>query len=205
MLNVALTDVKKIILGAQNCHFEDSGAYTGETSCEFLKEINCQFVIVGHSERRHIFNEDDETLKKKVLKVLDKDLLPIYCVGETLDEREANQTIDVIKRQLETAVKGLHPETAAKVVVAYEPVWAIGTGKTATPNQAQEIHNFIRDWFCDEFGLAVSNNLRILYGGSVKPDNIRNLMEQKDVDGALVGGASLKSEDFFDIILGAEN
>lgn len=203
MLNVALSDVKKVILGAQNCHYEDSGAFTGEVSCEFLREINCQYVIIGHSERRQLFKEDNEILKKKVARTLDKDLNPIYCVGETLAQRESAKTLEVVREQLESVLKGLSNEAASRAVIAYEPVWAIGTGKNASPEQAQEVHAFIRNWVIDQFGLAVANNLRIVYGGSVKSANIKQLMAQKDIDGALVGGASLNADEFFSIISGA--
>lgn len=203
MMNVALTDVKKVILGAQNCHYEDSGAFTGEVSCDFLKEINCQYVIIGHSERRLLFKEDNDVLKKKLGRVLDKDLNPIYCVGETLPQREAGKTLEVVGLQLESVLRTIGSEAASRVVIAYEPIWAIGTGKHALPAQAQEVHVFIRDWVCDQFGLAVANNMRILYGGSVKSVNIKQLMAEKDIDGALVGNASLNSDEFFRIILGA--
>ncbi|MCP5464733.1 MAG: triose-phosphate isomerase [Deltaproteobacteria bacterium] len=186
-------------LGAQNCHFETNGAFTGEVSLNFLKELECQYVIIGHSERRHIFNEPDEWLSKKVDAALQVELTPVFCVGETLEQREAGQTESTVLGQL-AAIKDLSREQAAQVVIAYEPVWAIGTGKTATPDQAEEVHGLIRRWFGDTFGTAYAAELRILYGGSVKPENTSELMRQENIDGALVGGASLDAKSFFEIV-----
>ncbi len=190
-----------IAVGAQNCYLEASGAYTGEISPAMLKDIGCQFVILGHSERRHIMGETDEVINTKIKLALETGLNPIFCIGELLEEREANQTETVLERQIRQGLAGLTAEQMQKITVAYEPVWAIGTGKTATPGQAQEAHKFSRSILADLFGASVAANIRIQYGGSVKADNAAELLTQPDVDGALVGGASLKVGDFTAIIL----
>jgi len=188
-----------IMVGAQNVHEEQKGAFTGEISVPMLVDARCSHVIVGHSERRHVFGEQGPRLAKKVLAVLGApSLTAIYCVGETLDEREAGKTESVLEQQLDDVIGS--DVAIDRIVVAYEPVWAIGTGKTASPEQAQQAHAFIRSKVSDVYGPAKADDLRILYGGSVKPDNAGILMEQKDVDGALVGGACLVAEDFVAII-----
>jgi triosephosphate isomerase len=187
-------------LGAQNVFWEDSGAFTGEISAPILKDIGVQYVIIGHSERRQYFGETDETVNKRIKAALKHDLTPIVCVGEVLKERESNKTFDVIKKQCEGAFAGLTSEQMEKLIIAYEPVWAIGTGKTATPAQAQEVHQFIRKLLTKLYGDNVAQTVRIQYGGSVKPENSAELMSQPDIDGALVGGASLKAESFIGII-----
>jgi triosephosphate isomerase len=185
-----------IHLAAQNMHWEDKGAFTGEISAEMLLDLGCKYVIIGHSERRQYFGETDEAVNKKLRKALDKGLLPIVCVGETLMEREAGKANEVIERQLSGALKGVNAVELQKVVIAYEPVWAIGTGKTATPEQANEIHAFIRKKIEISYGKEAAGALRIQYGGSVTPENVSSLMAMPDIDGALVGGASLKPESF---------
>ena len=192
--------VKGFSLASQNCHFESQGAYTGEISGVMLKDLGCRYVIIGHSERRHIFGEDDETVRKKVAAAFVHGLQPIVCVGEVLHERENGKTIDVVGGQLERAVQALKPEQVSELVVAYEPVWAIGTGRTATPAQAQDVHAFIRERIGSLFDKNVANRVRILYGGSVKPDNVDSLMAQPDIDGLLVGGASLEVASFKRIV-----
>lgn len=192
-----------IALAAQNLFWEKEGAYTGEISPLMVKDCGCEYVIIGHSERRKYFDESDDTVNKRVKTALSVGLVPIVCVGETLKEREDEKTIEVVKTQLEGGLGGLSNEDAAALVIAYEPVWAIGTGKTATPEIAQEVHGFIRQWLKDRFSQELSGALRVLYGGSVKPGNIKDLMAQDDIDGALVGGASLKQESFAAIAKGA--
>ncbi len=189
----------KVYLGAQNMHWEKEGAFTGEVSGLMLKDVGCTHVIIGHSERRIIFKETDEQIAKKINMALEIGLYPILCVGEKLEEREDGKTFSVITSQLEGALGHLN-DIPDSFVIAYEPVWAIGTGHTATPSQAQEVHSFIRDWIKQKFGEKKASVLRILYGGSVKPENIKDLMAEKDIDGALVGGASLKSDSFLKII-----
>ena len=189
-----------IDLGAQNVFWEDFGAFTGEISAPILKDIGVKYVIIGHSERRQYFGETDETVNKKIKAALAHGLTPIVCVGEVLAQREENKTFDVIQTQCEGAFSGLSAEEMEKLVVAYEPVWAIGTGKTATPEQAQEVHQFIRGLLAKLYDENVSQTIRIQYGGSVKPDNSAELMSQPDIDGALVGGASLKADSFIDLI-----
>jgi len=196
-------DGSNIKVGAQNLHWEASGAYTGEVSAPMLKDL-CEYVIIGHSERRAMFGETDETVNKKVVAALGSGLLPIVCVGETLEENEAGQTEAVVDRMVREGLKGLTAEEAAKIVIAYEPVWAIGTGKTATPEQANDVHkNVVRPILREMFGAEVGNGMRILYGGSVKPGNAAELFGQSDIDGGLIGGASLKSADFVGIVKGA--
>ncbi len=168
-----------------------------------LKSVGCEYVILGHSERRTIFNESDETINKKIKKALEQGLKPIFCIGETLEEREKEITKDVVKRQVEKGLEGISSEQMKKLIVAYEPVWAIGTGKTATPQQAQEVHEFIRGLISSKYGSDIAEDLVIQYGGSVKPDNASELLSQKDIDGALVGGACLKADLFMGIITNA--
>lgn len=181
-------------IGAQNCYFEAKGAFTGEIAPQMIKDIGCQSVIIGHSERRHVLGETNDVLKKKVLAALDAGLKVIYCVGETLDEREGNKTEAVLDSQIKDVLGGEIP--LDNIVIAYEPVWAIGTGKTATPEQAQEVHAAIRALVGEVVTAGVAAGIRILYGGSVKPDNVDALMAKADIDGALVGGASLKADSF---------
>jgi triosephosphate isomerase len=187
-----------INVGAQNLYFEEKGAFTGEISPLMLKEL-CSHVIIGHSERRAYFNETNETVNKKIKIALKSGLTPIVCVGEKLEERESGKTNDVIKDHVENGLAGLPKEDMAKVIVAYEPVWAIGTGKTATPEQAEEVHVFIRGLLKQMFD-EVAEKTRILYGGSVKPANVKELMAKENIDGALVGGASLDAKSFSEII-----
>ena len=189
-----------ILLSAQNIFWEEKGAFTGEVSPAMLKDIGCQYTIIGHSERRQYFGETNETVNKRLKAALNASLIPIVCVGETLEEREAGKTLAIIEQQVKEGLEGLSSGEMEKVVVAYEPVWAIGTGKTATPEQAQEVHQFIRKVLAQVFNNGVAEGTRILYGGSVKPDNVDQLMSQKDIDGALVGGASLKADSFARIV-----
>ena len=189
-----------IQVGAQNCWHEPDGAYTGEVSCNLVRQAGGTMVIVGHSERRHVIGETDELVNKKVRAALRERLKPILCVGETLAEREAGRTFEVVSRQLREGLKGVTPEQMRDVVVAYEPVWAIGTGKTATPEMAQEVHARLRADLRDLFGAPVAADTLILYGGSVKPSNVDGLMAMSDIDGALVGGASLDEADFHRIV-----
>jgi len=198
-----LTDTN-IALGAQNMFWEDAGAFTGEISGPMLKDLRVTYVIIGHSERRQYFYETNETVNKRLRAALKHGLIPIVCVGENLAQRESNKTFDVIKDHCEGSLSGLSAEEMKKVVVAYEPVWAIGTGKTATPEQAQEVHVFIRQLLGKMFGAPIADSVRIQYGGSVTPDNITSLMAQADIDGALVGGASLKALSFAAIVKGAK-
>jgi len=193
----------RISVGAQNVYFEQNGAFTGEVSVEMLKDVGCTYVLCGHSERRHILGETDDLVNKKVAAAISGGLLPVMCVGELLEQREAGMTIQVVRRQVEKGLGDLGEEKVSAVTLAYEPVWAIGTGRTATPEQAQEVHAIIRDLITELFDSGVGQEMRILYGGSVKPTNAGLLMGQKDVDGLLVGGASLKAEDFIEIIKAA--
>lgn len=189
-----------IVVGAQDMYWEASGAFTGQVAGPMIKNVGATHVIIGHSERRQFFGETDETVNKKLLAALKIGLKPIVCIGETLSERELNATEKVLETQVYGGLKGLTPEQAAGLVLAYEPVWAIGTGKTATPQQAQDAHAFIRSILAQMFGAATAEAVRIQYGGSVKPSNAKELMGQKDIDGALVGGASLDAESFIGII-----
>ncbi|MBI4353533.1 MAG: triose-phosphate isomerase [Candidatus Omnitrophica bacterium] len=189
-----------IHVGAQDLYWEDKGAFTGEVSAPLIKDAGAGFVIVGHSERRQFFHETHETVNKKTKAALKAGLAPIVCVGETLAEREAGKTFAVLEDQLKGAFLGFTQEEIRKVIVAYEPVWAIGTGRTALPEQAQEAHAFIRKEIQKRFGEEAAKALRIQYGGSVKPDNIGSLMKQEDIDGALVGGASLEADAFAEIV-----
>lgn len=202
----ALSEVSKILsdtsidLGAQNMYSAPEGAFTGEISPTMLKDLRCRYVILGHSERRQYFKEDDILIHEKVKTALKYSLVPIVCIGETLAERDAKRHFDVVKTQFDESIAHLEKEDIVKVVIAYEPVWAIGTGKTATPDQAEQMHSYIRRLLNERYTKDVGNRIYILYGGSVKPDNTRALMEKPNVDGALVGGASLKAESFAQII-----
>lgn len=189
----------KIKLGAQNLHWEENGAYTGEISPSMLKELNVEYVIIGHSERRQYFNESDETVNKKTKKALEHGLKPIVCLGESLEEREDNIEKDIIKAQLVEGLKGLNKEDLGNVVIAYEPIWAIGTGKSATSQDANEMCKFIRETIGGIFS-TTEDLVRIQYGGSVKPETVDELMAMSDIDGALVGGASLKADDFVRLV-----
>lgn len=190
-------------LGAQNMYHEPAGAFTGEVSAAMLTDIGCQYVILGHSERRHVLGETDADINKKVVAALAGGLTPILCVGEQLAEREAGQTAAVVKSQFEGSLAGISAEEASKLVIAYEPVWAIGTGKVATPAQAEEVHADLRSLLESTYNSQVADQVRIQYGGSVKPDNAGELLAQPNIDGALVGGASLKADSFLGIIAAA--
>lgn len=189
-----------IKLGAQNIYWENKGAFTGEVSARMLKDVGCTYVIIGHSERRKYFFETDESVHKKIKAALENMLTPIVCIGETLEEREKNLTMEIVKKQLKGAFGNLSEDEMKRLVIAYEPVWAIGTGRTATPQQAQEVHHCIRKWIEDNFSSSSAKGLRILYGGSVKSSNARELMNEVDIDGALVGGASLDVGSFVEIV-----
>lgn len=193
-------DGSNVKLGAQNVHPEPSGAYTGEISVGMLRALFAGFVIIGHSERRTYFKESDAFINQKVLASLKGQLRPILCVGETLGERESGSTLRVVQTQLEGGLEGVSRDLATSVVIAYEPVWAIGTGKVATTEQAQEVHAFIRTLLSKNFGEAASQKIRILYGGSMKPQNAPELLAQKDIDGGLIGGASLEARSFVELI-----
>ncbi len=195
-----LIDTDRICLAAQNCASEAKGAYTGEVSAKMLSSFGVKAVILGHSERRAYYGETNETLMKKVNLVIENEMKPIFCCGEKLDQREAGNYFEVVKEQIENVVFNLSKEDFEKIVIAYEPVWAIGTGKTASSDQAQEIHAYIRKLISQKFGNEVAENTTILYGGSCKPSNAEELFSKKDVDGGLIGGASLKAEDFIGII-----
>ncbi|MFQ5603064.1 MAG: triose-phosphate isomerase [bacterium] len=194
----------RLKLGAQNLHWQDKGAFTGEVSAAMLKDAGCEYVIIGHSERRHVFGESDTDINKKVLKALASGLIPIFCVGEKIEERRQGLTEQIVETQMRNGLKEVQLTHADELVVAYEPVWAIGTGENATPQQAEEVHVFIRRLLEDLFGAEIGNGLRIQYGGSVKPANARELLQQENIDGALVGGASLDASSFTEIIKGAE-
>jgi len=203
---VFLSDIKKAIegsnvcLGAQNMHDKENGAYTGEVSGQMLKETGCTHVIIGHSERRHVFGETNAFINDKLKTSISIGISPIFCVGEKLDEREAGKTTDVIECQLREGLDGISGDDIRKITIAYEPVWAIGTGKTASPEQADEVHAFIRGYLSKGYGGEVADVVIIQYGGSVKPDNVVALLSQKDIDGALVGGASLKADSFVQML-----
>jgi triosephosphate isomerase len=203
---IHLNEVAKVInkeslfLGAQNCADKGSGAYTGEVSAEMVKSAGASFVILGHSERRAYYGETNEILSEKVKLALANDLTPIFCIGEILEEREAGEHFNVVKNQLDEGLFNLSAEDFSKIVIAYEPVWAIGTGKTASPEQAQEIHKVIRDHITTKYGQAIADETSILYGGSCKPSNATELFANQDVDGGLIGGASLKADDFMGIV-----
>lgn len=190
----------EIKVGAQNMHFEEKGAFTGEIAPSMLKELGVDYVIIGHSERREYFNETDESVNKKVLKALEHSLLPIMCCGETLEQRDADKTKDVVKEQVEKGLVGVNTTDLAKVVIAYEPIWAIGTGKTATSSEANEAVKYIRSVVADMFDAEIAAKVRIQYGGSVKPANIAEIMNESDIDGALVGGASLDPDSYKNLV-----
>jgi triosephosphate isomerase len=202
----ALNEVYEIIsetnisLGAQNVFWEEKGAYTGEISITMLKDVGCRYVILGHSERRKYFNETDESINKKINAVIKSGLVPIVCVGETLEQRKKNQTFDIVKTQLFSCLKNISLRDPSRLIIAYEPVWAIGTGKNATPQQAEEVHEFIRGKLNSIFNNNVADTIRIQYGGSVNPQNIKDLINEQDIDGALVGGASLDINFFTEIV-----
>lgn len=201
----ALTPVKKALegspiqLGAQNLYWEDEGAFTGEISAPMLTDTGCRFVVVGHSERRQYFGETDQTVNKKIQAVFSHNLIPVVCIGETLEERENNKTFEKIETQLDEGLNGISEEQIRRVIIAYEPIWAIGTGRTATPEQAGEVHNFIRDKLADKYGKESGGYVIILYGGSVKPKNTYSLIREKNINGALIGGASLQAGSFAEI------
>lgn len=203
---VFLNDICKVLKGsgicvaAQNIHSEKNGAYTGEISAIMVKEVGCTHVLIGHSERRHIFNEADAFINAKIKVALSVNLKPIFCVGETLHEREDEKTRYVIENQLTGGLRGISADHIRDIVIAYEPVWAIGTGKTALPQDANEVHSFIRSFITVEYGIDTANSLYIQYGGSVKPENAGDLMAQPEIDGLLVGGASIQLESFLEIV-----
>ncbi len=199
----ALAEILKnsgVILAGQNVCGAESGAFTGEISPLMLKELGCEMVIVGHSERRHIFHEDDSMINKRLLGAMEHNLTPILCIGEILEAREAGKTFSILEEQVRGGLQDVKVTNPQTLIIAYEPVWAIGTGKTASVEQAQEVHTFVRSILTDIFDKTIASQLRILYGGSVKPDNISRLMAQNDIDGALVGGASLKFYSFDQLI-----
>jgi len=189
-----------IALGSQNIFWEDKGAFTGEISADMLKSVGCQFAIIGHSERRQYFGETDETVNKRVKQALANNLIPIICVGELLEQRESGETNTVVATQIKGAYTDLSKEDAEKTVIAYEPVWAIGTGKVATPEQAQDVHKFIRDLMAELYDQELADGVRIQYGGSMKPANAAELLAQPDIDGGLIGGAALDADSFLGII-----
>ncbi len=201
----ALNEAKKILasssvrLGAQNLFWEEKGAFTGEVSPLMLKDAGCEFVVIGHSERREHFGETDETVNKKLKAALRHQLIPIMCIGESLEEREKGKTIEKVEGQLRQGLDGVGKEEMSRLIIAYEPIWAIGTGRTATPAQAEEVHRFIREKLAESYGKETASYAIILYGGSVKPANTRELMIEKNINGALVGGASLEAESFLEI------
>lgn len=192
-------------LGAQNLYYERAGAFTGEVSGPMLADVGCRYAIVGHSERRHILGEDDAMVGRKVHAALDAGLHAVLCVGELLEEREAGRTAEVVHHQVKSALAGVSAEQMPRVTIAYEPVWAIGTGRTATPDQAQAVHADLRNLLATVYNAQVAEEARIVYGGSVKPDNARSLLEQVDLDGALVGGASLDADAFLEIVSAARS
>lgn len=193
-----------IYLGAQDMFWEPQGAYTGEIAAVMLKDVGCKYVILGHSERRTYFGETDENVNKKIKAAIGNNIISIVCIGETLQQRDNQETFDVVGRQLEHCLHGLKPDIASKIIIAYEPVWAIGTGRNATPQQAQEVHGFIRELLAKILDKKSASFIRIQYGGSVKPENARDLLTQPDIDGALVGGASLDLKSFVDIVRSSE-
>ena len=202
----ALNDIKNTLhgssiqIGAQNLFWEEKGAYTGEISAPMLKDAGCKYVVIGHSERRQYFGETNETVNKKIKASLAHELLPIMCIGESLEEREKGKTINKIETQIIEGLEGLEKEEISQIIIAYEPIWAIGTGLTATPNQAEDVHRFIRNKLAENYGNETGSCAIILYGGSVKPANSYSLLLEEDINGALVGGASLNSESFIEII-----
>ena len=196
----AALDGSHIALGAQDMFYENDGAFTGEISAAMLKDVGCRYVILGHSERRHVIGESDELVNRKILKALSDGLEVIFCVGELLAQRESEQTAEIVARQVGVGLEGVNADAMKRVTIAYEPVWAIGTGRNATPQQAQEVHAMIRGLLADMYHPRVAQAVRIQYGGSVKPANAAEILAQPDVDGALVGGASLKASDFVGIV-----
>ena len=204
---IHLSEVSKIVnhnfisIAAQNCSSEPKGAFTGEVSVEMIKSTGTEYIIIGHSERRSYFNEDNKTLNKKVKLVLENNLNPIFCIGELLDERKHDKQFDVVNKQLNEGLFDLTDEEFGKIIIAYEPVWAIGTGETATPDQAQEMHKYIRKLVSENYNAEIADNTTILYGGSCKPSNAQELFANPDVDGGLIGGASLKADDFIEIMI----
>ncbi len=202
LMNVSriIKDISNLELSAQNCHQEERGAYTGEVSAGMIRSCGAAYVILGHSERREYFGEEDKLIAKKIDAALSQGLKPIYCCGEKLEVREAGKQNELVKEQIEQALFHLSPEAFSNIVIAYEPVWAIGTGKTASPEQAQEMHAYLRSLVKEKYGADAADGLSILYGGSVKPKNAKELFQQNDVDGGLIGGASLKADDFVAII-----
>ena len=202
---IELTKNTNIMIGAQNMYFEEKGAFTGEISPIFLKEVGCSHVILGHSERRDILKETDEFINKKLKKALNFNLKPIVCIGEHLKEREANKTKEFIEKQFRISFTDLSDEEMRKTVIAYEPIWAIGTGRTATPEQAEEIHIFIRELITNVYNSNTANAVRIQYGGSIKPNNAKDIFKKENIDGGLVGGASLQAGSFGEIIVAAND
>ena len=196
----AVSHGSAISLGAQNMHWESQGAFTGEISSQMLKAAGCQYVIIGHSERRHDFGESNKEINRKIDTATQAGLIPVFCIGETESQRDDGKTFSVLDKQVQKGLKSLVRENLKSMVVAYEPVWAIGTGKTATKEQAQQVHAYLRQRLAEQYGLDFAHSLRILYGGSVKPSNISELMAMADIDGALVGGASLDPESFGQLI-----
>ncbi len=201
----ALSDVKRVIegssvqLGAQNLFWEKEGAYTGEVSAAMIKSSGCRYAVIGHSERRQYFGETDETVNKKIKSALAHELIPIVCIGESLAERENGKTMEKVESQIHLGLEGLNKDEISQLILAYEPIWAIGTGKTATPEQAEEVHSFIRDKMAEKYGQETASCAIILYGGSVKAANAYSLLREKNINGALVGGASLEAESFIHI------
>lgn len=201
----ALSDVHKTIegsqlkLGAQNMYWEDKGAFTGEASAPMIKDAGCQYAVIGHSERRQYFGETDETVNKKIKAALAHELIPIMCIGESLKEREGKKTIEKVESQINAGLEGLGQDEISRLIIAYEPIWAIGTGLTATPDQAEEVHLFIREKLAEKYGNETASCAIILYGGSVKPANTYDLLKEKNINGALVGGASLEADSFIQI------
>lgn len=196
--------VPVIIVGAQNCHFEKNGAFTGEVSAPMVREAGCTHVIIGHSERRHIFGESDAILNKKLLSALIEELTVVFCVGERLEERDSGKTFEVVERQISAGLESVNlSDAGAKIIIAYEPVWAIGTGKTASARDAQEVCAFIRKLIAKRYGSEGAQKILILYGGSVKPENTKEILTQNDIDGVLVGGASLNPNSFYSIVKAA--
>lgn len=201
----ALREIKKTLegssikLGAQNLFWEEKGAFTGEISPVMLKDAGCEYVVIGHSERRQYFGEIDETVNKKIKAALAQGLVPIVCIGESLEERERGETINKVETQLKIGLERMGKEEMSQIIIAYEPIWAIGTGLTATPAQAEEVHSFIRDKLRENYGNEIGSYVIILYGGSVKPDNTYTLLKEKNINGALVGGASLEADSFIQI------
>ena len=201
---ISMTKKSNIKVAAQNMYFKENGAFTGEISPYFLKKMGVEYVILGHSERRNIFNETDELINKKLKKALSMDLIPIVCIGEHLHQREEGKTKEIIAYQMENTFKNISKEEIVKTIIAYEPIWAIGTGKTATPEQAEEIHSYIRSLVVARFDEEVGNKIRIQYGGSIKPSNAEAIFSKDNIDGGLVGGASLEATSFYEIIRAAE-